>query len=483
MKKFSLLIILGFVVLGSVVRCYGFFNPLADWHSWRQSDTASVARNFIKFGFDPLRPRFDDLSNIPSGKDNPQGYRMVEFPLYQLIGATLFRSFHYFSIEGWLRILSILASAGTILLIGLIVSLTSGTFTGILAAGIYALLPYNIYYGRTILPDTQMVFWSLLSIYSLMLSVQQKKLLRIGLYVLSSIIFAIALLTKPVAIFLLLPVCYIFLKEARLTVRYLLSVLVYSVVALAPLLLWRQWILQFPEGIAVYTWLFNDGNIRFKGAWWYWIFSQRIGNLILGYWGLIPFGVGLISRGVKKESWFFRWWLFGAIAYLIVIARGNVQHDYYQILILPVISIYVAKGVVFLVQMKSEFVSRVASILLAGFCLVLAFAFSWYTIRTYYWINRKEIVDVGKIADQILPKNAKVIAPYGGDTTFLYQINRQGWPIGFDIAKKISMGAMYYVTVSATDSDFETKDLARRYTVIARNDTYAIIDLTKPRLP
>ena len=84
------------------------------------------------------------------------------------------------------------------------------------------------------------------------------------------------------------------------------------------------------------------------------------------------------------------------------------------------------------------------------------------------------------MADQILPKDAKVIAPYNGDTTFLYYTKRQGWPLGFDIEDKIKKGATAYVTVSPTDNDWETKTLAEQYTVLVRNDTYAIIDLTKP---
>ena len=105
--------------------------------------------------------------------------------------------------------------------------------------------------------------------------------------------------------------------------------------------------------------------------------------------------------------------------------------------------------------------------------------FSWYTIRTFYWINRPEIVEAGQMANKLLPKDAKVIAPYNGDTTFLYQTGRQGWPLGFDIDKKIKMGATHYVTVSPTDADLETRDLAKIYTVLVRNDKYAIIDLTK----
>jgi hypothetical protein len=197
---------------------------------------------------------------------------------------------------------------------------------------------------------------------------------------------------------------------------------------------------------------------------------------------LIPLGLGLISTATKKEGWFFRWWIAGALAYLVIIARGNIQHDYYQILIAPVLSIYVAKGIIFLLVHKSDLISKSAGIMLLGLSILLAFAFSWYTIRTYYWFNPK-IVNVGHIADSLLPKNAKVIAPYNGDTTFLYQINRQGWPIGFDIDKKIAMGATTYVTLSTSDADTETRDLSQKYTVLVKNDDYAIIDLTKPKAP
>src|SRR3989344_907325 len=108
-------IVISFILVCIVVsvRLYRIQAPLADWHSWRQSDTASVARNYIKFGFDILRPRYDDLSNIPSGKDNPSGWRMVEFPLYQFIGAGLARGYPQISIEIWLRLVSVFASAAT----------------------------------------------------------------------------------------------------------------------------------------------------------------------------------------------------------------------------------------------------------------------------------------------------------------------------------------------------------------------------------
>ena len=68
--------------LGFVVRLYKIDNPIADWHSWRQADTAAVSRNFINNGINMFLPTYDDVSSIQSGKDNPNGIRMVEFPVF-----------------------------------------------------------------------------------------------------------------------------------------------------------------------------------------------------------------------------------------------------------------------------------------------------------------------------------------------------------------------------------------------------------------
>ncbi len=461
MKKREIVSLLLIFISAFALRLYHLNFPVADWHSWRQSDTAAVERNFEKFGFDPLRPRYDDLSNIQSGKDNPRGWRMVEFPLYQSVAYVGRQIVPTISSEVWLRLVTITASAGTAAFIGLL----AGFFPGI----VFAVLPYSMYYGRTILPDSSMVFLAVLSVY----------LIYKNHLIPSAVAAALALLVKPTAIFLLLPIPYLLYRKFSFSKKMFIGLFVYLIIGLLPLWGWRQWILQFPEGIASFTWLLNAGDIRFKGAWFHWLFAERIGKLILGYWGLIPLGLGLIMPGIKKEDWIFRLWLLGSLAYLVVLAAGNVRHDYYQILLLPVICIYAGKG--FAVFWKNDYFSSFASRLLFVTCLLFMLAFSWFTIRTFYWINRPEIVEAGKAADAMLPTDAKVIASYNGDTTFLYQIKRQGWPLGFDIATKIYMGATHYVTVSPTDADGETMALASEYTVLVRNDKFAIIDLTKPK--
>lgn len=85
MNKQTITIVLFLIlILAFGLRLYKINNPVADWHSFRQADTASVTRNFVNEGINLMMPRYDDLSNIQSGKDNPQGWRMVEFPVYNL---------------------------------------------------------------------------------------------------------------------------------------------------------------------------------------------------------------------------------------------------------------------------------------------------------------------------------------------------------------------------------------------------------------
>lgn len=468
------------VIVTLALRLYKLDAPIADWHSFRQVDTASVARIYLSRGIDLLHPRYHDLSNIQSGKDNPQGWRMVELPLYQATSVLVAKAFPSLTIEVALRLVSIAAAVGTAIVLMLLMRALTTPVTAIFAGLVYAVTPYSIFYGRAVLPETFAVFWATLSVYLSFRFSLQKKRWGVTLFF-AAFAAALSVLIKPTAGFLLLPVPYLLFLRRPWKLSAFFALVIFGIIALAPLLWWRHWISQFPEGIPVFDWLLNKGNIRFKGAWFQWLFAERIAKLIFGYWGIVPLALGFVAPKSKNEGWTLSWLALGGLLYLSVFAAGNVQHDYYQVILLPVLCLFAAKGYAFLVSGTSF--SKVSGALLATVSALFFFAFSWYTIRTYYWINRPEIITAGREADKVLPGDAKVIAPYNGDTTFLYQTGRSGWPLGFDIDEKIAMGATHYVTVSPTDSDWETKTLAETYMVLVRNDQYAIIDLTKPKMP
>lgn len=459
---------------GLIVRFYKFQNPIADWHAWRQTDTSAVSRFFVKEGFDIFHPRYYDLSNVPSGvHENPQGYRFVEFPFYNIFQASLSKLIGVLTIEEWGRIVTIFSSLLSATFLFLIVKKHLNSRAGLFAAFFFTFIPFNIYYGRTILPDSSTVTAFLATIYFFdrWIDKESSKLI----FFMSLILAAVSILLKPFSIFFFLPI--IFLAYAKYGKDFLKSkkLWIFAILAVLPFALWRIWMLQYPGGIPQSGWLLNGNNIRFKGAFFHWIFADRISNLILGYWGLPLLIIGVLLKLPKKNYLFLLSFLLSSILYLVVVATGNVQHDYYQILIMPSIAIYLALGTHYLWNnMSNIYLPLSRGILLL--CILFVLSFGWFNIRAFYNIDHYELIRAGKIIDSLIPKEAKVIVPMsGGDTTALYFMDRQGWS-SFEkpLPQLIRMGADYMVLINPNSRD---RDFGKTYKLIVWSSDFALFNL------
>jgi len=181
---------------------------------------------------------------------------------------------------------------------------------------------------------------------------------------------------------------------------------------------------------------------------------------------LVPFVFGLIKKLRNKFNLLFN---LGMLGYLVVVATANVRHDYYQILIIPAISMSLALGSVWL--WKRSKIILILSIL-------VMFLVGWDRIKPFYQVNHPELMEVGKIVDQTLPKAAKIVAPYNGDTAFLYQTNRKGWPAVDDsIDGLIKRGATHYVSLDLGSLD--TVNFSKRFVTLQKTDKFIILDLQK----
>ena len=473
-------LLFGILIIFSItVRFYKFDNPIADWHSWRQADTSSVSRNLLINKFDLLHPRFDDISNVPSGMDNPEGYRFVEFPIYNLFQAGLFMLIGIFTIEEWGRLVSIFSSSMSLIFIYYLVKKYINDRAGLFAGFFFAFIPFNIYYSRAVLPDPSMVMTTLGGIFFFDRWLENNQKISIfNINFLFSIIFiTFALLLKPYSVFFLLPMIYLAFVRFKFMMMLKWQFWLFIILTLMPIIFWRIWMLQYPEGIPSNMWLFNAGNIRFKGSFFYWIFAERIGKLILGYWGVSLLILGIIRRIEGNKSNFFHMFIVSSLLYLIVLARGNVQHDYYQILIIPTICIFLGIGSDLLLSLQNIYFYRRIGIFI--FIIVSSFmlSFGWYYIRDFFSINNNSIVIAGNVVDKMIPKNAKVLAEYKGDTTFLYLTKRKGWA-SFEkpLPEMIKMGADYFILPNPSIKDF---DIGKIYPIISSSKDYIIFKLKK----
>jgi hypothetical protein len=466
---------------GFLVRLYKIDNPVADWHSWRQADTASVTRNYINFGINLLVPKFDDISSIQSRISNPEGFRMVEFPFYNALSAFISVNLGFFSVEVWSRLVTIFCALITSFFLYLIGKRIIGKWGGILSAFFYLFIPFNIYFTRVILPDPMGVTFGVVALWFFIKFSDDAG--ELYLY-LSAVFFALMLLIKPYLGFYLFPVIYLFINRFGLKTilkdkKLVLKVIIFLAIILIPFIVWRWWESKFPAGIPLFWWAFNGNGIRFHPAFWNWIFGERIGHLILGSFGLVPFIFGILNtekKTLRDKNNFIHWFLIGALFYFIAVANANVMHDYYQILVIPMIALTLSSGSIYLWN-QNVFNKIIARSILV-FSVFIMLITGWFQVKGNYVVNHWEIIEAGKAIDKIAPKDALVVAPYVGDTAFLYQTKRKGWPaIDDSIDNIIKKGANYYVSVDLGSVD--TKMIESRFKTVEKNDKYIIVDLGK----
>lgn len=474
LKKYSLaLLVTLMLALGFALRTYRLDAPLADWHSWRQADTAAVARNFVRDGFNLLYPQSDSFLALNEGNiPNPHRYFINEFPLYNAMVAILYTQF---GIHEYLARLTSIAFSllGALALYGL-VSLLLGVGPALLTLAYYLLLPYNIYYSRVVMPDPTFVALSIVSMYWCVLWVKSGKTWP-GIALM--ITFALAMLVKPYAVFMAIPLFYWVIVNWGVSVFKKPLAYTVAIGAFLPLILWRYHLSLHPEGSFASLWLLNGDGIRFKGSFFRWLIFDRLNRLIFATGGFALFIAGLFTSHLKKNTSLFFVWTLATLLYMTVFAKGNVNHDYYQLpIVAPGVALIVI-GSLSLINLGKSKLQKFVNSALVGSLLILSLALGWFEVRGFFNINNPAIVTAGERVDEITPKDAIVIAPYGGDPTFLYQTNRHGWPVGGDAELRMRDGATYYVTTSKED---EFARLKSTYTLVEETAQYAIIHLVKP---
>lgn len=474
-RKFEVFALLFILVGAFVVRLWKIDNPVADWHSWRQADTASVTKVFVEEGVDLLHPKYHDLSKIQTGYENPEGYRFVEFPLFNLVHAIFYNLAPSFGINIWGRLISIFFAVNSTYFLYGIGKRVFDKWVGLASAFFYAFVPFNIYFTRVILPDPMSISLGVGSVYFFVIYTGDR---RVGWLLTSAFMMSVAILVKPHAIFFGVPILYLVLTHWRLKdiIKNKWFFVAMDIV-LVPFLLWRVWMYreELIRGIAHWKWAFNGNGIRFKPSFWFWIFGERVAKLILGYWGVFVFMVGaMFAKKVNIVHAF----LAGAFLYVSVFASANVMHDYYQAFVVPALALALGVGVftIWNSEVYNKILARGGLILVLG----LMFALGFYNVRGNWRVNDTGAVLAGEEADKLLPKDALVIAPYNGDTTFLYQTGRKGWPVvTASIERMIEMGADYYVSVNLSEPD--TINFSNRFEEVVRTEKYVILDLHKVR--
>jgi hypothetical protein len=189
---------IGIVIVGALLRLKGIHSPLLDHPGWRQGDTAAIARNFATLQYNLFFPQTD--YNGP-----PPNYVELELQIVPFLAATLYKLFGIHEIFG--RLISLAFGLGTIAVVGAFARrLFVSDLAGIAAAALYAVFPGSIYYSRTFMPDTAMVFFFTAAIYACARYFWHEDKDSWRGFPAAALLLLTAFLAKPVAVVAIVPI-------------------------------------------------------------------------------------------------------------------------------------------------------------------------------------------------------------------------------------------------------------------------------------
>ncbi len=478
-RKFDVFILSFLLILAFAFRMYKVNTPLADFHSWRQADTAAVARNFVRHGINLFDPRYDDFSSVETGIENPKGYRFVEFPLYNGVIAVFAKFIPMWPVEVWGRITTALFSLFLISIIYYIGLKESSRVTAVVAALVYAVFPFFVFFSRVILPETAALTFAFLSIYFLYKRNFSSTRLTTFYFILSLISFATALLIKPPTAFFAITLLTLMIEYDRLKIVKTVRNYLFFFLSLIPFVGWRYFISFHPEGIPASGWLITSvntyqglQNIFFRPAFFRWIFFERINIDILGGY-LLPFLViGSLSR---MRNYLVPSILISSLAYLFTFQGGNVQHEYYQTMILPACALMIGIGVHTIVHNSKIFLNRYITYPLIIALFAFAYFVSYYKVKDFYYYP-PEFTGMAQVVGFLTQPNDKIVTDRSGDTTLLYVIDRKGSPALYkelDAFKKD--GYSFFLSTNKEKTEEIKKN--KQYRIVFEGDKFALFRL------
>jgi hypothetical protein len=446
--------LLAILTLALLLRLYGIHNPILDHPGWRQGDESAIARNFAQLRNDLFAPQVDY-------DGPPPNYAELELQIVPFAAAQLYRVFGVH--ETIARLIVVAFSLAEVWLLFLFGREVFSRRAGLIAALAYAVAPGAVYYGRTITPDTDMVFFMTGTLYFWWRFCDARRPIDFC----AAVAFgALAWLAKPVALLAIVPI--IALTIARRGLRGTLadwSLYAFALLTLVPAFFYFRHLDRIAEwhwatGIttlhvvpalrAALTNASRFGASLFSALALLRMLSTTIlgpalFTLTVGAWFALP-----RDDRSKLRAWFFGAWLAALALYAFVVVNVECV-DYYLLPALPLAALLAGGALDNLatrIDRVPESALTVAGGLAALFVIVYA---NMLEVHPYYTWSRPVYSAAGELSRRLDPGTLVVMGHY--DPSVLYTIGHKGWEEDAllwtvrDTQSAINKGAAYFIGV------------------------------------
>jgi hypothetical protein len=404
---------------------FGFFAraqtvkiPLFDHHSWRQADTAQIARNFWRERFNPAFPQVDQRGAQADGSVE------TGFELYALFVAAIARVAGFHVEIG--RLLNSLLFLGSGALVFRFLSRRYDVIVGLIGLFVYAFgLPMSLFLDRAFMNEGLLMLLSFSCFVAAQSYLARPRWQPVAVLVVASAL--IGMIKFPYLI-VWAPVAGLFWEAGTPRVARFRPLYLMAAVDLAAAALWYSHAHRLGLATGLSFGLLDktfDPALVLSGRFVLGM-SLRLFRDVLGPLGFIAAAAGLVIC-MKRRRWAE---VFGAAAfcaYLVLVARGNDVHDYYQVAIVPIGVALIAVGVGEGLKMAGVSERRYRSIVVAVLALMASTTFlrsisahSWYE----YDASRLEMCR--QLRAQLEPGELLAFVD-DPNPDLLFCVDRRGW--------------------------------------------------------
>ena len=424
-------------------------------HSWRQADTAAMARNFYAAPFSFAQFLY------PQVDWGGGGYAETEFPLYPALVSLLYRLFGLH--EAYARSLSILFSLLGLYFLYRLVELCFNQSVAFWSALFYAVLPLSIFYGRTVQPESLVIAGTLGSLYFFkrwLIALDESNQSRPFLLFVSWVWAAIALLLKVLPlIYLGLPLLYLAAVKFKTRIFLRLDLWLYALSLIAVTAVWyfHAHQIYLDTGLTFGFWSGDTDRYTWASllSFKYWL--DILFRTMVRHYAVFGFLVALFGLTIprqKAEDWMWEVGLLGGFLAGAIAPTSSYVHEYYQLPLMFYGVVFIGKVFAgFNLEKSKPAKPRRRIVLSALLVLTLITSAAIYTID-YVWEENpanSEVAYLSLIVNKYVPEGSKILATTGSDPTMLYLANRKGWMISPEevtperIESAIEDGADYFV--------------------------------------
>lgn len=351
------------IVFGVALRLSHVADPyLADFHSWRQADTAAFAHGYLTDSLNPFDPSIDRYPC--EHRASPFGRVESEWPAVQWVAVVPLALLGVDFPPAWyLRSVSILFFVFTCLYLAALVRRLDGNHpTATLSVLAFSAFPLSIFFTRTVQPDGPALCFAVGLLFHLdrwldpIVTLASSRSRRPAwLHAVASAMFAsLALLVKVSNAFMGLPAIYVILRRRGLVGSLRdVSLWLWGAGALVPVVLWYRHARDFAWSFGIWG---DRGASKFTDAAyagdlqvWKRLGEREVYEILT--WGglaLLLFGLSRVKRSPSARLALV--WLVAVVLFILATLKGNNRHIYYQLpLVLPA-AILVAHGARTLLQ-------------------------------------------------------------------------------------------------------------------------------------